>query len=155
MGDPLGLDRGEGGGRLECALQDDRAAAEQRGVDQDLGQVGELAVGQLAARCWAGYGDHPGIGGEVAHAALRHAGRTARGHHHGEVAVTGTARHRGRVLPAGQLVEAERDLLDGTNRPAGRGGRREQVRCLGEHHHQVRAEIDEHLRALAGVGRGG
>ena len=50
MGDPLSLDRGEGGSRLECALQDDRAAAEQGGVDQGLGQVGELAVGQLAAR---------------------------------------------------------------------------------------------------------
>lgn len=101
MGDPLGLDRGEGGSRLECALQDDRAAAEQRGVDQGLGQVGELAVGELAARCWAGYGDHPGVGAEVADAALRHAGRTAGGDDHGEVVLTGTALHRGRVLLAG------------------------------------------------------
>jgi hypothetical protein len=49
MGDPLGLDRGEGGSRLECALQDDRAAAEQRGVDQGLGQVGELAASDMSS----------------------------------------------------------------------------------------------------------
>jgi hypothetical protein len=132
-----------------------RMTVPQGGVDQDLGQVGELAVGQLAARCRAGCGDHPGIGAEVACAALRHPGRTAGGHHHGEVALTGTALQRGRVLLAGQLVEAERDLLDGPNRPAGHGGRRQQVCGLGEYHDQAQAEIDEHLRALAGVGRGG
>ena len=49
VSDPLALDGVQGGDRLEVVLQDDGAAAEQGLVDQDLGEVGQLAVGQLAA----------------------------------------------------------------------------------------------------------
>ena len=47
IGDPLGLDRRQRVRRLVGVLQHHRAAAQQRDVDEHLGQVGQLPVDQL------------------------------------------------------------------------------------------------------------
>jgi hypothetical protein len=49
VGDPLGLDQGEGVGGVVAIPQHDATAAQQRDVHQRLGEIGQVAVDELPA----------------------------------------------------------------------------------------------------------
>ena len=146
VSDPLPFDRVEGRDGVVVVLQYDDPTAEQGLVDQDLGEVGELAVGQLPA-CGRGarHGDRGGVGGEVATAALGYAGRPAGGDDDGEIARPRTARQRLGRLRGGQRVQPECHARDRTDGGHPRGPpRREQIRRLREDHDDPRVELGDH-----------
>ena len=153
VGDPLPFDRGEGGGGLELLLEDDGAAAEQGLVDEDLGEVGELAVGQLPALGRGRAGDRRRVAREGAPAALGHAGRPARGDHHGEVVGAGAAGQRGVRLGGGEGVEPGRDARHRPDGCDGGADRWEELGRLREHDDQPWRELRDHPGAALRVRR--
>ena len=150
VGDAGRLDRCERRRGLHLVLQHDRAAAEQRRVDEQLRQVGQRPVGELPPCGVGGRGDGDGVRRERPEAALRDAGGAAGGDDDGEVVGTGPAGQRRRRRPVRTPVEPQPCArhVAADHGDAHGGGEREQVRGLGERDEQVRRDELQERRTL-------
>lgn len=129
-------------------------AGEEGLVDEDLGEVGQLAVRQLTALRRGRDRGHGAVVREVAPAALRHPGRPAGGDHHGQVLGPGSAGQRAGVLCRRPLVEPQVDAGDRADRGHRRGDAGgQQLRRLREDHDEPRVELGDHPGAAVGVRR--